>query len=467
VSFRRWIAVSVTLALHLAPSTGAADVTRPVHERRLANGLRVVVSPDPARHDVALVVRYDVGARDEPAGLEGLAHLVEHAMFTGSRHVGPGEHDRLLQRVGANDVNAQTGPDDTRYFQTLPPEQLELGLWLESDRMGYLLDRLDEVAVARARAAVLNEMTTRVDAVAHGLAAPVEAAALFPAWHPYQHLTIGTRQALTRASLADVRAFFATWYGAANACVIIAGKVEPRAALALAERYFGPLPARPPPVRPALPALPSQPAQGIFVEDSTAAARVTARWLGPGRGEPGHAELGVAMAVLAVPTGTHLARLARFGSPGPAELRGGPLCEGVDGWLESRQMLSLFTVKAHGRVGVPVEHVLGGVRAVLGGIPDAIRDEEVVAARRLLFTRHLFALDSSLSWAFALADEVPRGPLPSPFDAGLGRLAAVTPDGVRTALRRWIGGAPRTVVLAEAGRRSEHAPSPKVKALPW
>src|SRR5271170_3943089 len=118
-----FIAVAVALPAR-------ADVSRPVHERVLGNGLRLVVCPDPAGTDVTLLVRYDVGSRDEPTGLEGLAHLVEHLMFTGSKHVPRGRFAELLEQAGATNVNGTTTLDATIYHETLPPERLELGLWL-------------------------------------------------------------------------------------------------------------------------------------------------------------------------------------------------------------------------------------------------------------------------------------------------------------------------------------------------
>jgi predicted Zn-dependent peptidase len=158
----RAFALILALAALLAPRSAFAELNRPVLVRRLASGLTVVICPDPSGADVSVLVSYGVGTRDEPGELYGLAHIAEHVMFTGSKHVAPGALVRLLSQAGATNVNAQTGMDRTIFHETLPPERLDLALWLESDRMGYLLDRLDEAALARERAAVLNEVRDKV-----------------------------------------------------------------------------------------------------------------------------------------------------------------------------------------------------------------------------------------------------------------------------------------------------------------
>src|SRR5262249_53349360 len=119
-----------------ASGPAGAQLGRRVYTSRLANGLTVVACPDPGGIDVSVVVRYNVGARDEPGGLEGMAHLVEHLMFAGSKHIASGEILRRLMRAGATNLNGVTSDDSTVFFETLPPEQIELALWIESDRMG-------------------------------------------------------------------------------------------------------------------------------------------------------------------------------------------------------------------------------------------------------------------------------------------------------------------------------------------
>src|SRR5262245_18517270 len=141
---RRWLlTLLAALALFALAASSAAGPRHAVQQRTLANGLRVVVSPDADGADVSVLGAYRVGARGEPGGLEGIAHLAEHLMFTGSKHVPGGGHFRYLARAGATLVNAQTDAHGTAFHETVPPDRLELALWLESDRMGYLTDRLE------------------------------------------------------------------------------------------------------------------------------------------------------------------------------------------------------------------------------------------------------------------------------------------------------------------------------------
>src|SRR5579862_4400292 len=140
MSSGRVFAALASAAVTMAFAVPASAAAPAIEEHRLPNGLRVVLAPDGGLDDVSVVVRYAVGSADDPPGREGLAHLVEHMMFDGSKHVPKGEHGRLLEAAGAWGMNARTSPDATTYFETVPSNQLPLVLWLESDRMGYLRD---------------------------------------------------------------------------------------------------------------------------------------------------------------------------------------------------------------------------------------------------------------------------------------------------------------------------------------
>jgi len=438
---RRLLAALIALvALLVAARSARADVARPVHGRRLANGLRVVVSPDPSAAEVSIVVRYDAGARDEPDGRDGLAHLVEHLMFTGSKHVPRGKLAELLEQAGATSVNGVTSADDTIYLETLPPERLELGLWLESDRMGYLLDRADEAAFERARAEVINEHHDSVLEQPLGNVPGFLHAELFPAWHPYHHLTGGTAATLRALTLADARSFVGTWYGPGNAVVAIAGKVDPVAAIALVERYFGTLPARPPPARPALPALPRRPTRTLTVGASVTRAEVDVAWITPPLGAPGDAELDLAAALLAG-DGTGWLERALLGPP--------RLCSSVRAAQRSSAAASVFQISAVAVEGHSLNEVLVAVQRAMGRFDNAM-GADLQRVKTAFYNRKLFALDSTLAWAAALAMEPPPGPFPARFDAHLARYAGITPDDVRQAVRAHLGRLPAVFVLSGA-----------------
>jgi zinc protease len=221
----------------------------PIIQHSLANGLRVISSPDHIAPSVAINLWYDVGSRDEEQGRTGFAHLFEHVMFQGSANVVSGQHIALLQAAGAV-VNATTWFDRTNYFETLPTGGLDLALWLEADRMGTLLEALTQENLDNQREVVKEEKRQRYDNVPYGDVMELLNTLTFPADHPYGHTTIGSMEDLDAATLEDVHAFFRRHYVPNNAVLSIAGDVEPDDAFERADTYFGNLVAGPQPVKP-------------------------------------------------------------------------------------------------------------------------------------------------------------------------------------------------------------------------
>jgi len=211
-------------------------------DERLPNGLRLLIAEDHLAPVVAINIWYAVGSKHEVAGKTGFAHLFEHVMFQGSRHVAKTEHFALVQSAGGT-ANATTWLDRTNYFETLPSHELELGLWLEADRMATLLDALSQDNLDNQRAVVKNEKRWSYDNQPYGSWVEKLLACCYPPDHPYHHPTIGSMEDLDAASLDDVRAFFRTWYAPDNAVLSIVGDVDPVRARAWVERYFGPIPA--------------------------------------------------------------------------------------------------------------------------------------------------------------------------------------------------------------------------------
>jgi zinc protease len=225
-----WASVS-----NAAPPEIAADKTK------LDNGLEVILHEDHRTPIVTVNLWYHVGSKDEPAGKNGFAHLFEHLMFQGSKHVPEDAYFRMLERAGASDINGTTNTDRTNYFETVPPAQLELALWLESDRMGFLLEHVDQLTFAGQRDVVKNERRQRYENAPYGLALMYIREHLFPKAHPYNLLTIGTPQDLDAATLDDVKAFFRQWYVPSNATLVIAGDIDKTKAKAMVDKYFGPV----------------------------------------------------------------------------------------------------------------------------------------------------------------------------------------------------------------------------------
>jgi len=212
-------------------------VNIPSTRHTLDNGLDVLLHEDHACPIVAVNIWYHVGSKNEQPGRTGFAHLFEHLMFEGSQH-----HDhgffQPLQGAGAT-LNGSTNADRTNYWEVLPAGALELALWMESDRMGYLLPALTDAKFANQRDVVLNERRQNYENRPYGLAPMALLAALFPPHHPYHWTTIGDVADLQAAKLDEVRAFFRRYYHPANASIALAGDIDPEQALALVDRYFG------------------------------------------------------------------------------------------------------------------------------------------------------------------------------------------------------------------------------------
>ncbi|MEL6182258.1 MAG: pitrilysin family protein, partial [Myxococcota bacterium] len=233
-----------------AKATGGDNIPDVAYEKyTLDNGLEVILHQDNSVPLVAVSVWYHVGSGDEVPGRSGFAHLFEHMMFQGSKHTGEDAHFSTLQNIGASSINGTTNKDRTNYFEVVPSNQLETALWLESDRMGYMLDMLTEKSFANQRDVVRNERRQRYDNVPFGQERFAVAEALYPEGHPYRYLTIGRHEDLEAASIEDVRNFFTMWYVPSNATIAIGGDFTLPEAKAAVEKWFGTFPKFDPPKR--------------------------------------------------------------------------------------------------------------------------------------------------------------------------------------------------------------------------
>ena len=275
-----------------APADDAA-VTIAFERYKLDNGLEVILVPDNTVPLVAVNVWYHVGSGHEVVGKSGFAHLFEHMLFQGSRHVGNDRHFELLKNIGADSINGTTNPDRTNYFELVPSNQLETALWLESDRMAYLLPTLTKESLDNQIEVVRNERRQRYDNQPYSPARFALYEELYPPGHPYRHLTIGKHEDLTSASLDDVIAFFRTWYVPSNATLALSGDFDVATAKQLVDRWFGSLPksTRPTPVR--IPPPPPRAARREVGDKFAKLRQITWAWHSPARFEPGDAELSI------------------------------------------------------------------------------------------------------------------------------------------------------------------------------
>jgi len=281
----------------------------PLKERRLANGLRLITVLDRTTPTATVNLWYHVGSKDERVGRTGFAHLFEHLMFQGSANVSKAEHLSLIESVGGS-ANATTWLDRTNYFATVPAEWVELILWMEADRLGTLLEALDQVNLDNQRDVVKNEKRSSYDNQPYGTAYLELFALAYPKGHPYHHPTIGSMEDLDAASLEDVRNFFATWYAPNNAVLTVVGDIDEGEIAAAVERLFGGIAANP--------ALPSHPDLTIAtslggeirktVKDKVPDPRIHLAYRAPILSSPDLPALEIACQILAGGRGSRLTR---------------------------------------------------------------------------------------------------------------------------------------------------------------
>jgi len=260
----------------------------PFTKTTLANGLDVIVHEDHQAPLTAVSVWYHVGSKNEVPGLTGLAHLFEHLMFEGSQHE-PSGYFGPLQQAGAA-INGSTSTDRTNYWEVVPKDATRLALWMEADRMGWLLPALTESRLETQRGVVLNERRQSYENRPYGLAQFTIMDALFPQEHPYHWPTIGEPADLAAAALSDVHGFFSRYYHPGNASLAIAGDVRTDDVVAMVEDLFGAIP-RGPVVSAVTAAAPTPSQRRLVMEDRVELPRLYMAWLTPGLFEAGDAEL--------------------------------------------------------------------------------------------------------------------------------------------------------------------------------
>jgi zinc protease len=340
-------AVPVLLSLLAVPASALDRPHLPYEMFRLANGLTVIVHEDHSAPLVSVNTWYHVGSAREKPGRTGFAHLFEHIMFEGSEHVPTGAFDRWLEAQGG-DNNGSTSTDRTNYWENAPANALELPLFLESDRMGFLLAAMSPASVDGQRDVVKNERRQSYENRPYGMASLKLLDAIYPPEHPYHWPTIGSMEDLSAASFADVVEFFKQWYGPANASVVIAGDVDTKQARALAEKWFGEIPKSDPiaplAARPVV--LASE--KRLLLEDKVQLARLYLSWPTPPYLSPSDAALDATAGVLAGGKNSRLYRRLVY------ELQ---VAQDVSASQSSAALASTFDVVVTARAGHGLEEL--------------------------------------------------------------------------------------------------------------
>jgi zinc protease len=364
-------------------TTGASDQTAvlpPIKftEFTLPNGLRVVLHEDHSTPIVAVNIWYHVGSKNEVPGRTGFAHLFEHMMFQGSLHHDDDYFVPLQEAGGA--LNGSTNTDRTNYWEVVPSNFLELALWLESDRMGYLLDALTDAKLNNQRDVVKNEKRQNYDNRPYGLVGAKIAETMYPKDHPYHWLTIGSLDDLTAASREDVSDFFRRFYTPNNASLTIAGDINPIEARAMVEKYFGPLKRGPEvkkvaPVRPAL-----DKEMRLTMEDRVSLPRVYMTWHTEPQFTSNDAPLDQLASILAGGKGSRLYRSLVYDKQ---------IAQDVSAFNNSRELAGQFQIAATAKPGVKLEELEQAIDAEIARLksepPTNEEMERVYNARESSF----------------------------------------------------------------------------------
>jgi predicted Zn-dependent peptidase len=424
--------------------SGREALAIPYEKYMLPNGLEVILARDPKLPVVAVNLWYHVGAWHEQPGRTGFAHLFEHMMFQGSKHVPDDVHIALLEQLGANDLNGTTNYDRTNYFETVPSNHLETALWLESDRMGFLLEALDEKKLETQKEVVKNERRQGVETRPYGLGQEKLWKALFPAPHPYHGKIIGSMEDLNAATLEDVKAFFRKWYAPSNATLTVVGDFELTRARALIEKYFGTLSSGPKPERPEVKPVKLAGQQVIRHEETVGTLpMVMMSWHSPAYFSEGDATADVLANALGTGKSSRLyKRLV---------LEKG-LAQSVNATQQSLGAQSVFTLDAVARPGVSSDALAQELDAVLEEVRrEGMTREELDRARTRFETQMLAGLqsvggfggkaDTLQSYNHYVGD-------PGYLDEDLARYDAVTPEKVRDFAREYLQPDARVVMHA-------------------
>ncbi|MBX3563311.1 MAG: insulinase family protein [Sphingomonas sp.] len=424
-----------------------AHVNVPYETFTLKNGLRVIVHTDRKAPIVAVSTWYDVGSKHEPKGKTGFAHLFEHLMFNGSENA-PGEFYERLKDFGATDYNGTTNFDRTNYFETVPAPALERTLFLESDRMGWLLGAIDQAVLDEQRGVVQNEKR-QGDNRPYGLVYYKLLEELL-AGNPYGHTPIGSMADLDAASLDDVKNWFRGHYGPNNAVLVLAGDIDAKTARPLVEKYFGKIAAGPKSVLPKveIPTLPVS--KSVTIKDRVASTLVMRAWAVPGMNDKDAVALDAASDVLGGLASSRLDNIL---------VRKEKLATSVSSGFQSMAQLGIFTVQLVVRPGVDVATATKRLDEILAElIAKGPTVDEVQRVATTNVADRIEGLESVGGFggkAVALASGQLYSGDPLFFKKQLEATARLTPEEVRAAAAKWLT-RPSVTITVEPGTRDAY-----------
>jgi zinc protease len=431
----------------------SAMIDIPYERFVLPNGLTVLVHEDHKAPIVAVNVWYHVGAKNERAGHTGYAHLFEHLMFQGSEHFND-DYFKATDRIGATDLNGTTNSDRTNYFQNVPTSALDTILFLESDRMGHLLGALTQERLDEQRGVVQNEKRQRYDNEPYGLVFQVVAENTYPAGHPYSWMPIGSMEDLNAAKLDDMREWFRTYYGAANAVVTVAGDIDVATAREKIAQYFGDIPGGPPIARQRRWVAKMTGTHRSVMQDRVPAARLYKVWNVPEWGSTEETDLSLLADILTSGKSSRLYKRLVYDDQ---------IATDVSAFTFDREIGSQFYIQATAQPGGDLAAVEKAVDEELARLvkdgPTADELTRVKAERRANFLRGIERIGGFGGKSDVLASGQVYAGDPAHYKKVLERTASATPERLRRVANDWLAdGVYVLEVRPFVGTRTERSP---------
>ena len=445
--------------LALAAQAPSSDVPKlDIEKYTLPNGLEVILSEDRRLPIVGVDLWYHVGPAHEAPGRTGFAHLFEHMMFQGSKHVPGDSHFRLLEGAGGTGLNGTTDFDRTNYFETVPSNQLELALWLESDRMGYLLEVLDQAKLSNQQDVVRNERRQRENAP-YGILYEAMVKALYPEGHPYHGVVIGSHADIQAARLEDVRQFFRQYYAPNNATLAIAGDIDKPATKKLVEKFFGSLRRGPavPPVNVKTAPITSE--RRMVVPDRVELPRVYISWLTPAFFKDGDADADIAAGLLGDGRSSRLYKKLVYEKQ---------IAQSVNAYQSSAMLSSAFSIDATARPGRTLQELETAIDEELAALrKEGPTQAEVDRVRNVIETRTLNGLQRRGGFG-GVADQLNLYNhyvgTPDYLAQDIQRRRRVTPESVRRFVQQYLQPTTRVIVHGVPGKQELPPEVPKPQA---
>src|SRR5688572_13449889 len=450
ISFRFLLIVALALAglttssaQNPAATSGVVVPRIDVEKYTLPNGLEVILSRRTAIPMVSVNLWYHVGPANEEAGRTGFAHLFEHMMFQASKHVPEDTHFRFLEAAGASDVNGSTSFDYTNYYETVPANQLELALWLESERMGYLLEKVDQASLANQQDVVRNERRQRTENQPYGMAEEAVWQTLFPKEHPYYAVVIGSHADIQAAKLDDVKRFFKQYYAPNNATLTLVGDFDTAQAKALITKYFGTLKrgADVPQIKVNTPSITAE--RRKIVPSRVELQRVSMAWLTPPFFAAGDAEADITATILGGGRSSRLYKKLVYDRQ---------IAQDVSAVQQSFGIRSVFQIDATarpGRTAAELEKAIDEELALL--VKSGVDARELERARNTIETNIVGSLESITGLADRLNSYNHFLKTPDYAQKDFARYGAVTAAAVQAFARDQLRPNARVVIHAVPG----------------